>query len=74
MAPEYFSARAPMTFFSTAASIFKGVRLARAMAGAGEARSTGPVAMKAFADATQVASTARGYAIEYIFAGSAERL
>jgi len=37
------------------------------MAGAGAARSSGPVGIKALAEATQVASTASGYATEYIF-------
>ena len=36
------------------------------MAGAGAARSSGPVGIKALAEATQVASTASGYATEYI--------
>ena len=54
------------TSVGAAAVILTEPSLAREMAGAGEARSTGPVAMKALAEATQVARTARGYAIEYI--------
>ena len=49
-----------------AAVILTEPSLAREMAGAGEARRTGPVAMKALAEATHVARTARGYAMEYI--------
>jgi len=58
---------------SVAASILREPSLAREMAGAGEARSTGPVAMKALAEATHVARTARGYAMEYIAARLLEK-
>ena len=51
---------------AAAAVILREPSLAREMAGEGEARRAGPVVMNAFAEATQVAKIAMGYAIENI--------